>query len=273
VFPGKPGAAHLHMFFGNTQANANSTYDSLRNSGDSTCAGGQINRSAYWAPAVLNGAGMAVVPDLASMYYKGTYSSADEISKIVTLPAGLKMIAGYNMASPGSPTNYYWYCETTPVTPSQTIVACPVGEHIIVRLEFPSCWDGKNLDSADHRSHMSYVEWDANTGKPHCPATHPVHIPEYTIGIWFPNDGSSASWHLSSDQMPGMTHASGSTFHADWFGAWDPQIESVWVKQCVNLLRDCVAGEIGDGRLLSGQFTYPEKLHDGPSVVSPPVKP
>jgi Domain of unknown function (DUF1996) len=220
---------------------------------------------------MLNGAGKVVIPDWAGIYYKGN-GTTDEISKIGALPAGLKMIAGYNMAQPGSPTNYYWYCENTPVTPSQTIVACPAGEHIIARLEFPMCWNGVDLDSADHRSHMSYMQWD-DYGKAHCPATHPVHIPEYTIGISFPNDGSIAGWHLSSDEMAGMTHAPGSTFHADWFGAWDPQIESVWVRECVNMMRNCVGGELGDGRVLTGQFVYPEKLHDGPSVVDPPARP
>ena len=37
VFPGRPGAAHLHTFFGNTRADAFSTYASLRTTGESTC--------------------------------------------------------------------------------------------------------------------------------------------------------------------------------------------------------------------------------------------
>lgn len=48
---------------------------------------------------------------------------------------------------------------------------CPDG----IRLEvaFPSCWDGKNLDSDDHRSHMAYPDLvqDGN-----CPDTHPVRL-------------------------------------------------------------------------------------------------
>ena len=30
VFPGQPGKSHLHQFWGNSQANGNSTYESLR---------------------------------------------------------------------------------------------------------------------------------------------------------------------------------------------------------------------------------------------------
>ena len=52
VFPGQPGKSHLHTFFGNTLADGNSTYESLRKTGDSTC-NDMLNRSAYWIPALM----------------------------------------------------------------------------------------------------------------------------------------------------------------------------------------------------------------------------
>ena len=39
VYPGQPGAAHLHSFFGNTGVNARTTTGSLRTSGNGTCWG------------------------------------------------------------------------------------------------------------------------------------------------------------------------------------------------------------------------------------------
>ena len=54
VYPGQPGKSHLHQFFGNTLTDANSTFASLRGTGDSTCMG-PLNRSAYWIPAMMNG--------------------------------------------------------------------------------------------------------------------------------------------------------------------------------------------------------------------------
>jgi hypothetical protein len=53
VYPGQPGVSHLHQFFGNTGANANSNYTSFRTSGGTTCGQSStpINRSAYWMPA------------------------------------------------------------------------------------------------------------------------------------------------------------------------------------------------------------------------------
>lgn len=65
---------------------------------------------------------------------------------------------------------------------------------------FPTCWDGTNLDSADHKSHLAYPTpaFEANGA---CPDTHPVTIPQvmYEI-VWdtkpfndaelWPEDGS-----------------------------------------------------------------------------------
>ena len=54
VYPGQVGKSHLHVFFGNTGANANSTAASIAGSGNSTCDGGTVNRSAYWVPALID---------------------------------------------------------------------------------------------------------------------------------------------------------------------------------------------------------------------------
>ena len=43
---------------------------------------------------------------------------------------------------------------------------------------FPMCWDGRNLDSPDHHSHVAYPT-DYNGGD--CPSTHPVRLP----GVFF----------------------------------------------------------------------------------------
>ena len=71
LFPNQPGRAHLHMFFGNTDVNAYSTYDTLANSGSSTCNGQEANRSGYWVPAMIDGDGMVRIPERIVAYYKG----------------------------------------------------------------------------------------------------------------------------------------------------------------------------------------------------------
>ena len=53
---------------------------------------------------------------------------------------------------------------------------CPAG--IMVNARFPTCWDGKNTDSADHQSHVSYPSSGTFENGGPCPATHPVKIPQ-----------------------------------------------------------------------------------------------
>lgn len=76
---------------------------------------------------------------------------------------------------------------------------CPEG--IMTSLRFPTCWDGKNLDSPDHMSHMSYPELGTFESGGPCPESHPVRVPQLMYEtIWdtskyndkelWPEDGS-----------------------------------------------------------------------------------
>lgn len=54
-----------------------------------------------------------------------------------------------------------------------------------VSVHFPSCWDGKNLDSPDHKSHVAYpASGTFESGGP-CPSTHPVRIPQVMYEVMF----------------------------------------------------------------------------------------
>ncbi|WP_309624448.1 DUF1996 domain-containing protein [Methylibium sp.] len=54
---------------------------------------------------------------------------------------------------------------------------CLVGDELWQGVFFPQCWDGKNLDSPDHKSHMAYP---SDGG---CPRSHPVALPSH--GDWW----------------------------------------------------------------------------------------
>jgi len=41
------------------------------------------------------------------------------------------------------------------------------------RLHMPNCWDGKNLDSANHKSHVAYM---SRLDNGFCPPSHPVYF-------------------------------------------------------------------------------------------------
>jgi hypothetical protein len=270
VYPGEPGTSHLHVFFGNTDADAHSTYESLRSTGESTCQGGPLNRTGYWVPAVHDASGQVVVPDYFQLYYKGN-GTQDMIRAIQTNPNGLRMLAGFDMddmdggsANPDVPEPE-WSCLGGPRSP--TIPDCADGQQVQVAVRFPMCWNGRDVDSPDHRSHMAYGTGGDGwiTAEGGCPASHPVHLPELTLFAVYTSAGDSGSWYLSSDRMPGMTHANGSTFHADWFGAWDNDIQETWTQKCIREMLTCVYGEIGDGTLLEHAPPY-----DGPRRIDPP---
>ena len=114
----------------------------------------------------------------------------------------------------------------------------PVNFHI----QFPFCWDGKNLDSADHMSHMAY----ADSAQP-CPSSHPVRLPQITILAYYP-PGNTSGWYLSSDRSNGFNSGPGATLHGDWFGGWNDAAMNLWVDGCIRASRNCSFGQTGTSR-------------------------
>ena len=252
VFPGQPGRGHLHTFFGNTQVTAATTAESLRQSGNSTCRGGIANRSSYWVPTIVDtSSGKPVAPTVGNFYYKRGY----EISTTTTIaapPAGLRMIAGdAARTTPGG--SFSFHCEDQKKELSSArseLSSCPAGTgYVLSTLTFPNCWDGKNLDSPDHKSHMSYVVQDQSAPfAKHCPDTHPIAIPVIQFNIWYPvGPNGTATWRLSSD-LYSATSPSGYSMHGDWFNGWDPSTSTAWARSCINALKDCHSHLLGDGR-------------------------
>jgi hypothetical protein len=274
MYPGQPGKSHLHQFYGNTTANAYSTYSSLRSAGSSTCMS-PLNRSAYWMPALLDGKGNVVRPDYVAIYYKRRPLSDPTVSdptnaryegKGIPLPNGLRFIFGWDPTGltyvrTGSA---YFNCDGPTATPGHyadlpsALANCPAGNRLGAVIAAPECWDGKNLDSADHRSHVGYASY-GGWGYLKCDSTHPYVIPTFQLGAWYsivPGDDTS-KWSLSSDSMaPGSPP--GYTLHGDWFGAWDNNVMAMWTDNCINKLLNCSAGDLGNGqrmKMYSG-FTW-----------------
>ena len=250
VFPGKPGMSHLHMFFGNTATNANSTADSILNSGNSTCAGGILDRTAYWVPALIDDTGNIILPDSAIFYYKTGYLGIKP-SDIKAILKGLRMIAGDGSLSSRQGQGN-WGCLEVYLGHFDSIqdvlndARCVIGNHIQLSIEFPQCWDGKNLDSSNHKSHM------ANPVNGSCPSTHPVAIPVITFNVRFPitQNSKNQNWHLSSDMYDYTKLGGGLSVHGDWWDGWDTNTEKAWIENCDNPSKDCHAYLLGNGKTL-----------------------
>jgi len=86
----------------------------------------------------------------------------------------------------------------------------------------PSCWDGANLDSADHRSHVAYPKRGEADGK--CPKTHPVRLPQ--IAVFTRIAPYLGGVHLFSDGT--------GYFHADYFSGWKAKKLQKVLDRCEN---------------------------------------
>ena len=270
VFPGVPNATHHHTFFGNTGANAYSTSETLRNSGNGTCAGGIINRSGYWMPSLINTAtGAPQKPSVIVVYYK----AIDEYTGayVKAPPPGLRMISGNAkpLAVADAEGGFYCQDQTQVMNPANwgimwqgsSIKQSCGGANQMLRMivNFPQCWDGKNLDSPDHKSHMAFAcgsECEDATGKVtksvnSCPASHPVAIPNITLNVDFRGLDANAKYRLASDNYS-TAYPGGYSLHADWMNGWDDAIVNRMVKGCINNPKNCGGPNLGDGETLYG---------------------
>ena len=254
VYPGNPGAAHLHIFLGNTNIDYSSTASSIASSGKSTCSGGILNRTAYWAPAMIDGLGNVQMPTIVdqTFYYKTGYRGVKP-ADIQNMPPGLRMIAG-NASSTSTQTLAEVICiNGGPTRTGNGSIKALVEAgctSLEFTVEFPQCWDGVNLDSVDHKSHMAY----AIPGKG-CPSSHNVPLPVITINLIYQvpaNRTAAIGLHLSSDMYDYDSAGGGFSAHSDWFNGWDSATSDIFVKNCLNLAKDCHGYLLGDGTLLEG---------------------
>ncbi|MET9230027.1 DUF1996 domain-containing protein [Lentzea sp. NPDC003310] len=224
VLPGLAGASHMHSFFGNDSTNAHSDVTSL-GKGKTTCSP-KVDLSSYWVPTLLVD-GQPVEPTGTTFYYLGEGVKDEVIARTQPLPYGLRIVAGNAKATaPDNSTQSRWSClHAGHVGASKDFVNCPAGTMIESYLDFPQCWNGKDLDSPDHKSHMSYpVAGD-------CPATHPVPVPKLRQVLRYPASGDPARFKLSSG--PGFT------MHGDFFNVWPEAEMAQRVRDCINRIVKC----------------------------------
>ncbi len=138
-------------------------------------------------------------------------------------------------------------------TEGNSIPSCVGGETLRAVIEFPQCWDGVNLDSPDHKSHMARPKQlfvDNPQTQYRCPSKHPVVLPLITFHVDFlvPMGTNTSKWRLSSDTY-GDSRPGGYSMHGDWMNGWDPAISDLWGVKCMQERRDCGSANLGDGRV------------------------
>lgn len=212
VNPGPSGtpSAHVHAFFGNRSTDADSTYGSMSSSG-TTCET-RRDRAAYWVPSLVSARGVVVLPERAFAYYRAIPATQDEV--ITAFPADFRSISDTHVYSCGSMRRE-----------SAGPVDCR-GLHdgsVTLSILFAPCWDGVQLDSPDHRSHLAWPQALA------CPSTHPVEVPMLGLHVRFPVRRITSAWSLTSGPLDGA--------HGDFFNTWaQPALERL-VTRCLGVTK------------------------------------
>ncbi len=264
VSPNQPGAAHLHMFWGNTDTNAYSTYDTLLNSGSGTCQGQELNRTGYWAPAMFDASGDVRIPERIIVYYKG-YGLAKGRSEVY--PPGAAMVTdnqvhttSWNEGGTAGPStgeasfmcSNQWRGDRT--DQSETIPNCDGDKYFIeygvtddphrtieMHVKFPNCWNRE--DPADPGNwglarvggwFYSECEERATTPNIEYIIVYPLEVGETTEGWYLSSDVDSETGEIKADR--------GTSVHADWWGGWHPEVNQMWIDNCVNFSNDEPSG-------------------------------
>ena len=204
--PGPAGtpAAHIHAFFGNRSTDADSDYESMRSAG-TTCET-RKDRAGYWIPSLVNDRGSVVLPVRAFAYYRANPATQDEV--ITAFPADFRAVSD----------SYVYHCGSMRREQAGPVDCRGLKDgYVTLSILFPPCWDGVQLDSVDHRSHLTWPKALA------CPATHPVEVPVIGLHVRFPVRRITASWSLTSGPLDGA--------HGDFFNSWDqPTLERLVVR-------------------------------------------
>lgn len=161
--------------------------------------------------------------------------------KLTAFPNGFKMIAGNAMNFDG-PLN-----DTTAAkaisfvcldykngsNQTQTIPKGPCPQGLRTQIVFPSCWDGKNLDSINHQSHVSYpVSQFPDNGD--CPSSHPVKFT--TLFYEFIYDTKQLYKSKNGTLVLANGDTKGWSFHADFISGWNVDILQAGIDQCTSNL-------------------------------------
>lgn len=123
--------------------------------------------------------------------------------------------------------------EHLPVCPSDS-------PSVRLKIIFPNCWNGRDLDSADHKSHMAYSSRNYGTAN-RCPVGWTA-VPRLVIGVRYPFRSSPTSRNptfLRTDAphlVLNMGHYSG---HADFWNTWNQRDLERLVSYCLNGGRLC----------------------------------
>ncbi|THH32546.1 hypothetical protein EUX98_g1633 [Antrodiella citrinella] len=234
-------STHVHSVVGGSRFQASYDYNDLSSSQCSTISV-QEDRSNYWAPQLYyhdqNANTFTPIPTSFNIYYLQRPGPANE--RVQAFPTGLRMLAGNPLRRTNNASNFEDQAISFHCLDSQDHTGDPAWDErpdffqhqcpdaMRAQVFFPTCWDGNNLDSADHKSHMAYPIQNYNGGD--CPASHPVHLVSLFYEMFVSVDQfpyAPGNWVFSFGDTTGLG------MHADFQDGWtDKGLLQTALDQC-----------------------------------------
>jgi predicted outer membrane protein len=229
------GAQHMHDYIGSTATDASTDAGDLLVS-ETTCE--LDNRSTFFWPVLrdtsqvgpddnddgggLDGnVGEIIEPAQVVMQFLG-----NPTGPVSPMPQLLRVITGDAKAVTNGADNVQaqWTCRGFEDRATTQYPLCPDGSRLLRVLDFPSCWDGENLDSEDHRSHMAFA--DEETGA--CPQDT-VAVPQLRMILAYDQPGGR---NFALDGFPDQQHHP-ATDHGDFVNGMPDELMDA-VVECLN---------------------------------------
>ncbi|MEV6379934.1 DUF1996 domain-containing protein [Streptomyces sp. NPDC051773] len=258
VAPGvSNGAHHFHDYVGN-QGNSAFASDEDLAAADTSCEN-QGDRSSYFWPVIRlqNGtaeqdanspgggiegnAGEIVTPKDVTMTFVGNPQG-----EVVEMPRLLRIITGDAKAFINGPANANasWSCtgfEDRQLKDKYPL--CPSGSDVVRTFKFQSCWDGRNIDSANHRTHVAFAAADGSCAAGFKAIPQLVQRIVYDVDAPSLQDGGRTTPLFAVDSFPEQLHKPG-TDHGDFINVFDEDLMRAMVD-CINDGRECDAADLG----------------------------
>jgi hypothetical protein len=234
------GAQHMHDYIGSAATDASTDAGDLLVS-ETTCE--LDNRSTFFWPVLrstsqvgpddnddgggLDGnVGEIMEPAQVVMQFLGNPSGP-----VSPMPQLLRVITGDAKAVTNGADNVraQWTCRGFEDRATTQYPLCPDGSRLLRVLDFPGCWDGENLDSEDHRSHMAFA--DEETGA--CPQDT-VAVPQLRMILAYDQPGGR---NFALDGFPDQQHHP-ATDHGDFVNGMPDELMDA-VVECLNESLQC----------------------------------
>ncbi|MCP8709715.1 DUF1996 domain-containing protein [Streptomyces sp. AC04842] len=251
------GAHHFHDYIGNQATNAFVSDDELTRA-ETSCEDQRDKSSYYWPVLRLqNGteeqdaqspgggiegnAGEIVTPKDVTLTFVGNPKA-----KVTAMPRLLRIITGDAKSFVNGPANANasWSCtgfEDRQLKDKYPL--CPEDSDVVRSFAFQSCWDGRNIDSANHRTHMAFTDAEGNCPAGFQPIPQLVQRIVYDVDAPSLEDGGKTVPLFAVDSFPEQLHKP-ITDHGDFINVFEEDLMNEMVD-CINEGRTCGAGAGG----------------------------